>query len=138
MTPERWRQIRDVLDSALQLEGAERSAFLDRNCSRDPSLRQELDSLLAAERKLPSDFLPTAELLAPVRFLLGQHAGGWHEARTVPGGDVARGRRSGRGVPRTRYPFGSDGGDQGHPGLAVVGPSAGPLVRTCWARYDLA
>jgi hypothetical protein len=42
MIPERWRLIRDLFSSALQLGAAERSAFLDRNCSGDPSLRQEV------------------------------------------------------------------------------------------------
>jgi serine/threonine protein kinase/TolB-like protein len=57
MTPERWRQIRDLFTSALQLGAAERSAYLYRNCSGDPSLRQEVERLLAAEQQLPSSFL---------------------------------------------------------------------------------
>jgi eukaryotic-like serine/threonine-protein kinase len=57
MTPERWRQIRDLFSSALRLEAAERPVFLDRNCSGDPSLRQEVERLLAAQRDLPSSFL---------------------------------------------------------------------------------
>jgi hypothetical protein len=67
MSPERWRHLRELLDRALQVEGAERSAFLDRNCSGDPSLRQELDRLLAAEWQLPSSFLEsTAVALGPM------------------------------------------------------------------------
>jgi serine/threonine protein kinase/TolB-like protein len=57
MTPERWRQVRDLLTSALELEASERSGFLGLNCSGDPSLRQEVERLLAAERELPSSFL---------------------------------------------------------------------------------
>jgi TolB-like protein/predicted Ser/Thr protein kinase len=57
MTPVRWRQIRELLDRALRLEGAERSAFLDEQCSSDPSLRREVEKLLAAEQELPSSFL---------------------------------------------------------------------------------
>jgi serine/threonine protein kinase/Tfp pilus assembly protein PilF len=64
MTPERWRQIRDLLDSLLQLTPPERSAFLDRNCSGDPSLREELERFLTAERELPPSF-PGAVLVAP-------------------------------------------------------------------------
>ena len=41
MTPERWEQIRDVLEKALELAPGERSAFLNRACSSDQSLRQE-------------------------------------------------------------------------------------------------
>jgi serine/threonine protein kinase len=57
MTPARWRQIRDLLDSALQMDGAERAAYLDRQCANDPSLRQELDKLIAVEAELPDRFL---------------------------------------------------------------------------------
>ena len=32
MTPERWQEIRDVLEKALELAPDERSAFLDRAC----------------------------------------------------------------------------------------------------------
>ncbi len=48
MTPERWEQIRDVLEKALELAPApgERSAFLNRARSSDQSLRQEVETLL--------------------------------------------------------------------------------------------
>ena len=65
MTPERWRQIRDLFSNALQLGAAERSAFLDRNCSGDPSLREEVQRLLAAERELPSSFLESPAVALP-------------------------------------------------------------------------
>jgi len=39
MTPERWQQIRDVLEKALELAPGERSAYLNQACSSDPSLR---------------------------------------------------------------------------------------------------
>ena len=48
MTPERWQQIRDVLEKALELAPDERSAFLNRACSSDQSLRQEVETLLAS------------------------------------------------------------------------------------------
>ncbi len=47
MDPNRWRQIEDLYHLALEKPAQERAAFLDRACSADPSLRQELDSLLA-------------------------------------------------------------------------------------------
>jgi serine/threonine protein kinase len=47
MDPNRWRQIEDLYHLALEKPVQERAAFLDRACSADPSLRQELDSLLA-------------------------------------------------------------------------------------------
>ena len=60
MTPERWQQIRDLLHSAVQLDVAERPAFLDQHCSNDPALRQELDKLLAVEGELDSSFLESS------------------------------------------------------------------------------
>ncbi len=47
MTPERWQQVQDLLEKVLQLTPGERSAYLDRACSADSSLRQEVETLLA-------------------------------------------------------------------------------------------
>jgi len=46
MTPERWKQVKDIFNSALQYAPAERSAFLSSACTGDESLRQEVESLL--------------------------------------------------------------------------------------------
>jgi hypothetical protein len=46
MTPERWRQIEVMLQSALEREPAERADFLERVCAGDPDLREELELLL--------------------------------------------------------------------------------------------
>jgi len=39
MTPERWQRVKGVLQEALDLAPEQRSAFLDRACSTDHSLR---------------------------------------------------------------------------------------------------
>jgi serine/threonine protein kinase/tetratricopeptide (TPR) repeat protein len=57
MTPERWQQIHDVLEKALELAPAERSAFLNQACSSDAALRQEVDTLLASSDDVRSSFL---------------------------------------------------------------------------------
>jgi eukaryotic-like serine/threonine-protein kinase len=57
MTPERWQQIQDVLEAALHLEPEERPTFLDSACAADPSLRQEVETLLASNDDLSSTFL---------------------------------------------------------------------------------
>jgi serine/threonine protein kinase len=62
MNPERWRQVRELLTSAMELDPAERSAYVDRHCSSDPTLRQELEKLLAVEDEVPSSFLGLAAL----------------------------------------------------------------------------
>jgi len=48
MTPERWQQVEQILQAALESEPAERQALLDRECATDPDLRQELESLLSS------------------------------------------------------------------------------------------
>ena len=61
MTPERWQQIQDVLEEVLQLAPDQRSAFLDRACSTDPSLRQEVETLLASSDDVRSSFLQSSD-----------------------------------------------------------------------------
>ena len=60
MTPERWQEIRDVLEQALELKPCLRSAFLDRACVRDQSLRQEVEALLDPSDDAISSFLQAA------------------------------------------------------------------------------
>ncbi len=62
MTPERWQQVRDVLERALELASAERPGFLDAACQSDPSLRQEVETLLASDPGIPADFLKSSAL----------------------------------------------------------------------------
>src|SRR5580704_3401080 len=49
MTPERWQQVRAMLAGALERAPADRAAYLDQ-VSIDPSLRREVESLLAQEK----------------------------------------------------------------------------------------
>src|SRR4051794_32235183 len=60
MTPERWQQVKEVLDGALHVGGDERAAFLGRACLTDPSLRIEVDALLASASDVVEDFLKSA------------------------------------------------------------------------------
>jgi serine/threonine-protein kinase len=48
MTPERYQQINQLLDAALERDPAERAAFLAEACGDDEELRREVESLLAA------------------------------------------------------------------------------------------
>ena len=64
MTPERWQQIRDVLEKAMELAPIERSAFLNQSCSSDQSLRQEVETLLVSSPDVRSSFLQSAPLQA--------------------------------------------------------------------------
>jgi serine/threonine-protein kinase len=65
MTPERWRQIKALLESALERGPHEREAFLDNACAGDQELRNEVEALLDSHAR-SGDFieLPAYELLA--------------------------------------------------------------------------
>jgi eukaryotic-like serine/threonine-protein kinase len=62
MTPERWQQVQDVLVEALELAPGERTVYLDRARSSDPSLRQEVETLLASSDDVRSSFLQSEPL----------------------------------------------------------------------------
>jgi serine/threonine protein kinase len=62
MTPERWQQIRNVLQQALDLAPDQRSAFVARSCSSDQVLRQEVETLLGASEEARSSFLESSTL----------------------------------------------------------------------------
>jgi len=51
MTPERWQQVKGLLQEALNLAPEQRPAFLDRACSTDHSLRREVESLLSSSNE---------------------------------------------------------------------------------------
>jgi len=48
MTPQRWQQIKLVLQDALELPPQQRSGFLAKVCSDDAALRQEVESFLVS------------------------------------------------------------------------------------------
>jgi serine/threonine-protein kinase len=49
MTPERWRQVEELYQAALEREPAQRAVFLSEASSGDEELRREVESLLAQE-----------------------------------------------------------------------------------------
>jgi serine/threonine protein kinase len=57
MNPERWQQVRDVLDKAIALPDHDRRVFLDSACSSDPELRAEVESLLQSHLAASTEFL---------------------------------------------------------------------------------
>jgi len=56
MSSERWREIKPLLESALELDAGDRRAFLDETCAGDESLRREVESLIAAHEQA-GDFM---------------------------------------------------------------------------------
>jgi len=51
MTPERWQQVEQLLQAALECDPIERAALLDRECATDPDLREEVESLLLSAQQ---------------------------------------------------------------------------------------
>ena len=95
MTPERWQQVRDVLEKALELVPSERSAFLNSACSSDQSLRQEVETLLASSDGVRTGFLQSSTLR--VTLISGAKLGDY-EVKSLLGfggmGEVYRARDS--------------------------------------------
>jgi hypothetical protein len=48
VTPERWAQIRQIFDGALERTPKDRAAYLRVVCARDDAMRREVESLLAS------------------------------------------------------------------------------------------
>jgi non-specific serine/threonine protein kinase/serine/threonine-protein kinase len=66
MTPERWQQVKGVLQDVLELNDPQRSTFLEQACQGDATLRLEVESLLAEERASADGFLNPLQLDAAV------------------------------------------------------------------------
>ncbi|MEJ0036070.1 MAG: serine/threonine-protein kinase [Gammaproteobacteria bacterium] len=101
MTPERWQQIKSALHEAMSVSGGERAGVLARVGAADPTLRDEVESLLAAEAGADEAFLnvtPHASLgLAPFQStMIGRRCGPYQliEEIGVGGmGEVYKARR---------------------------------------------
>ena len=51
MTPERWQQVKEIFNSAINYRPEERSSFVSRACSGDEELRSEVESLIASHEE---------------------------------------------------------------------------------------
>src|SRR5258705_3131525 len=54
MTPERWRQVKNLFHSALERESNHRALFLDEACAGDVLLRREVESLITSHEQTGS------------------------------------------------------------------------------------
>ncbi len=100
---DRWREIEQVLDRALDLPADARAAFLESTCGADVALRDEVERLLRANDRA-GDFLEQPLLRVP---FLGTDAGSLAPALSAPGttiaGRYALEREIGRGGMATVY-----------------------------------
>ena len=51
MTPERWQQVKEIFNSAINYGAEERSLFISQACSGDEELRSEVESLIASHEQ---------------------------------------------------------------------------------------
>jgi serine/threonine protein kinase len=72
MDKERWQQVDKLLQSALEREAKERSAFLREACAGDEGLRREVESLLASDQA--DSFLNTPAFEGAAALLAGETA----------------------------------------------------------------
>ena len=65
MSPERWQQIKALLEKAWQRDPGDRNAFLDEACAGDNALRSELETLLDSHAR-SGDFIesPAFQIMA--------------------------------------------------------------------------
>jgi serine/threonine protein kinase len=103
MTPERWQQIQDVLEKALELAPEQRPAYLHQACSSDPSLRLEVEALLASSDGVRSSFLQSRPSALRVPLAPGTKLGEYEIKSLIGSGGMgevyrARDSRLGRDV----------------------------------------
>src|SRR5687768_14104583 len=51
MTPERWQQVKEIFNSAINYRPEERGLFISQACSGDVALRSEVESLIASHER---------------------------------------------------------------------------------------
>jgi serine/threonine protein kinase len=68
VNPERWQQVRGILDQAIDLSVPERSSYLDKACGEDLELRREVESLLRSHEQAGTVFLkePAVDLKSAI------------------------------------------------------------------------
>src|SRR5689334_19540645 len=98
MTPERWRQVENIFQTALDLPAERRASYLTEACAQDPTLQGEVVSLLARhesgdyslEDLIPADikarrFDPFADDQDP---LIGRRLGAYEIVREIGRGGM--------------------------------------------------
>ena len=100
LAPERWKQLRPLLDRALDLEPAQRRAFIDEVSLESPDLREDLERLLARHAETTGLDAPAAQLVgdrlaqastleaAPAARFIGQRLGPFELRRLIGSGGM--------------------------------------------------
>ncbi|MDX6444248.1 MAG: eukaryotic-like serine/threonine-protein kinase [Blastocatellia bacterium] len=76
MTPERWEQVEEVLQAALDRPPVDRAAFLAHACVDDPELQTEASSLVSAYESA-AEFIEEPAMVQDARVILGDQSSGY-------------------------------------------------------------
>lgn len=91
---EQWRRVETLFHEALDVEPAQRAAFLDRECKGDAALRKEVEELLASSEKatllLAQPIESVAQELLNFDELLGKQIGQYELVRLLGEGGMGR------------------------------------------------
>jgi len=93
MTPDRWQQLKQIFQSALERNPAERSAFLSQACADDPALRSEVESLISSHDQAGDSIEAMAaeaatEMLADDRAIVGKQIGRYQVLSSIGRGGM--------------------------------------------------
>ena len=81
MTPERWQEVEDVLQAALDRAPVDRAAFLEQVCAGDAELQTEASSLVNAYESA-TDFIEEPAIARDARVILGDQSSN-HTGREI-------------------------------------------------------
>jgi eukaryotic-like serine/threonine-protein kinase len=94
MTPERWQQVKGLLATALELDDGQRANYLDQVCVDDPSLRSDLERLIAAHKAAATTFLQYPAFAGefsdavPEKTLIGRRMGAYQIVAQIGAGGM--------------------------------------------------
>jgi len=89
MKPQRWQQLKQIFQSALELPAAERSSFLNQACGGDAELRSEVESLISSHNEAGNSIegmaaeAATKMLSAEQGSIEGKQIGHYHGEKTI-------------------------------------------------------
>lgn len=83
MTPERWRQIEELYQVALERDAGERAAFLKEACHGDDEMKREIESLLSHEGPA-EQFLEAPGVAVLAKAMAGERTGSMIGRRIGP------------------------------------------------------
>ena len=73
MTPERWQQIDELYQAAVDHDASRRATFLSQACAGDIELRREVETLIASHEQAGS-FIAEPAVKVVARVLAGDRA----------------------------------------------------------------